>query len=121
MKCQSVAEPSSALYWHIGAMMMRLASRSSPIWKGSKSRLIGRRYQALGPGVRAQEVDDRPAGVELAAQRAAEQGGAGVGLAVGPEVAVADHLEVLQRAAGGTAGVVVAHDLGAVGDARARR
>jgi hypothetical protein len=31
MKCQSVADPSSALYWHIGAMMMRLASRSSPI------------------------------------------------------------------------------------------
>ena len=42
IRCQSVAEPSSALYWHIGAMMMRLASRSSPIWKGSKSRLIGR-------------------------------------------------------------------------------
>ena len=42
IRCQSVAEPSSALYWHIGAMRMRLASRSSPIWKGSKSRLIGR-------------------------------------------------------------------------------
>ena len=28
-------------YWHIGAMTMRLASRSAPICKGSKKRLIG--------------------------------------------------------------------------------
>ena len=48
IRCQSVAEPSSARYWHIGAMTMRLASRSSPIWKGSKSRLIGQRLSEAG-------------------------------------------------------------------------
>ena len=36
IRCQSPAEPSLAEYWHIGAMMMRLASASAPICKGSK-------------------------------------------------------------------------------------
>src|SRR5512141_658582 len=29
-RCQSVAEPSSALYWHIGATWMRLATSTEP-------------------------------------------------------------------------------------------
>ena len=30
-RCQSVAAPSTALYWHIGAMTMRFFSGSGPI------------------------------------------------------------------------------------------
>src|SRR5450755_2932735 len=37
MRCQSVAEPSLAEYWHMGAMMIRLARRRLPICRGSKS------------------------------------------------------------------------------------
>src|ERR1700752_2891992 len=40
VKCQSVAEPSTAEYWHIGATMMRLASFRSRSWIGEKSVLI---------------------------------------------------------------------------------
>jgi hypothetical protein len=32
--CQSVAFPSCAEYWHIGAMTMRLASSSEPSFSG---------------------------------------------------------------------------------------
>ena len=35
-RCQSVAEPSSAEYWHIGATAMRLAKRSPPRSMGEK-------------------------------------------------------------------------------------
>src|ERR1043165_1328622 len=40
VKCQSVAEPSKAEYWHIGATMMRLASFRSRNWIGEKRLLI---------------------------------------------------------------------------------
>ena len=40
VKCQSVAEPSTAEYWHIGATMMRLASFRSRNWIGEKSVLM---------------------------------------------------------------------------------
>ena len=43
IRCQSVAEPSCAEYWHIGATMMRLARRSAPIWSGSNRWLMARR------------------------------------------------------------------------------
>src|SRR4051812_33345099 len=36
MRCQSVMHPSTAEYWHIGAMMMRLASDSPPARSGVK-------------------------------------------------------------------------------------
>ena len=39
IKCQSLAQPSSAEYWHIGAMTMRLASGSGPRWKGENRAL----------------------------------------------------------------------------------
>jgi hypothetical protein len=32
MTCQSLALPSSAEYWHMGAMTMRLGSVSRPSW-----------------------------------------------------------------------------------------
>ena len=38
--CQSVALPSSAEYWHIGAMMIRFSSVRPPIRNGSKSWLF---------------------------------------------------------------------------------
>ena len=37
IRCQSPAEPWLAEYWHIGAMMIRLASASAPICRGAKS------------------------------------------------------------------------------------
>src|SRR5271166_991600 len=37
MRCQSVMHPSSAEYWHIGAMTMRLARLSLPTRNGEKS------------------------------------------------------------------------------------
>src|SRR3954451_190788 len=37
MKCQSVMEPSSATYWHIGETTMRLGSVTPPSWIGVKS------------------------------------------------------------------------------------
>src|SRR5690349_16410283 len=40
VKCQSVAEPSTAEYWHIGATMMRLLSFRSRRWIGEKSVLM---------------------------------------------------------------------------------
>src|SRR5262245_1973135 len=40
VKCQSVAEPSTAEYWHIGATMMRLANFRSRSWIGEKSVLM---------------------------------------------------------------------------------
>jgi hypothetical protein len=35
--CQSVAAPSSAEYWHIGAMTMRLGKVSGPMFNGSNN------------------------------------------------------------------------------------
>src|SRR5690242_5097339 len=40
VKCQSVADPSTAEYWHIGATMMRLASFRSRNWIGENSVLM---------------------------------------------------------------------------------
>ena len=37
--CQSVADPSSAEYWHMGAMMMRFSSRNAPRSSGVNSGL----------------------------------------------------------------------------------
>src|SRR5205085_7098013 len=37
MKCQSVMEPSSATYWHIGETTMRFGSVTPPSWIGVKS------------------------------------------------------------------------------------
>src|SRR5690606_310643 len=37
MRCQSVMQPSTAEYWHIGAMTIRLLRRRSPTSRGSKS------------------------------------------------------------------------------------
>src|SRR6185312_2038125 len=37
MTCQSVMQPSMAEYWHIGAMMMRLASERRSTWNGVRS------------------------------------------------------------------------------------
>jgi hypothetical protein len=43
-KCQSVAKPSLAEYWHMGAMTIRLANFKGPLGEGSenseKSRLM---------------------------------------------------------------------------------
>src|SRR5258705_5514973 len=36
-RCQSVIEPSSAEYWHIGEMTTRLGSVMPPSWIGSNS------------------------------------------------------------------------------------
>src|SRR5690606_23171890 len=37
MRCQSVMQPSTAEYWHMGAITIRLASSSLPTVKGLKS------------------------------------------------------------------------------------
>src|SRR5215218_4088058 len=37
MRCQSFMHPSSAEYWHMGAITMRLASSTPPIRRGEKS------------------------------------------------------------------------------------
>src|SRR4051812_10276846 len=37
MRCQSVMQPSTAEYWHIGAITIRLASLILPTWNGVKS------------------------------------------------------------------------------------
>ena len=37
-RCQSVAEPSSAEYWHIGETAMRLCNGIPPITVGEKRR-----------------------------------------------------------------------------------
>src|SRR5262245_30842354 len=47
-RCQSVALPSSAEYWHIGETAMRLGSVSGPTLRGSKRLGTG-----LGPDLRA--------------------------------------------------------------------
>ena len=39
-RCQSVAVPSLAEYWHIGAMAIRLAKVSPPISIGEKRREV---------------------------------------------------------------------------------
>ncbi|MDB5862935.1 MAG: hypothetical protein JWO70_741 [Betaproteobacteria bacterium] len=39
-RCQSVIEPSIALYWHIAAIVIRLVSAMGPIASGSKSLLL---------------------------------------------------------------------------------
>ena len=46
--CQSVALPSSAEYWHIGAMTTRLGRSRSPMRSGVKSWLL-----MMGPGAPA--------------------------------------------------------------------
>ena len=40
IKCQSVIEPSMALYWHIGATVMRLGNVCLPICSGENSLLM---------------------------------------------------------------------------------
>src|SRR5690606_11530115 len=40
IRCQSVVQPSSAEYWHIGAMTIRLASSRSPTRSGVNSALM---------------------------------------------------------------------------------
>src|SRR5258706_2477731 len=42
-RCQSVMEPSSAEYWHIGEMTTRLGSVMPPSWMGSNSLGSGNR------------------------------------------------------------------------------
>src|SRR4051794_14714509 len=37
MRCQSVMQPSTAEYWHIGAITILLASLILPTWNGVKS------------------------------------------------------------------------------------
>src|ERR1700754_3415764 len=37
MRCHALAEPSIALYWHIGLITIRFASSSEPSFKGEKS------------------------------------------------------------------------------------
>src|ERR1700754_957657 len=37
MRCHALAEPSIALYWHIGLITIRLASSSEPSFRGEKS------------------------------------------------------------------------------------
>src|SRR5580700_2984900 len=60
--CQSVMQPSTAEYWHIGAMTIRLASVSEPMRKGSNSfgLLIG---VSRSPGGAAAGPAGEPAGV----------------------------------------------------------
>src|SRR5258707_14574957 len=41
VKCQSLAAPSSAEYWHIGATMMRLGSARPRSWIGENRALMG--------------------------------------------------------------------------------
>ena len=41
VKCQSLASPSSAEYWHIGATMMRLGSVRPRSWIGENRALMG--------------------------------------------------------------------------------
>src|SRR5690242_9265752 len=41
IRCQSVMQPSSAEYWHIGAITIRLGSLIDPRSNGSNSLLIG--------------------------------------------------------------------------------
>src|SRR5689334_16509305 len=52
VKCQSVAEPSSAEYWHIGDTMMRLASLRPRKAIGVKSVLMRRSGERIFGGMR---------------------------------------------------------------------
>src|ERR1700761_7509103 len=56
VKCQSLAEPSSAEYWHIGATMMRLASVRSRNLIGVKS-VFMRGMSGDGKGWRQENSD----------------------------------------------------------------
>src|SRR4029079_8782646 len=47
-RCQSVIEPSSAEYWHIGAITTRLGSVMPPSWIGVKSSGCGNGDSSLG-------------------------------------------------------------------------
>jgi hypothetical protein len=70
-KCQSVAKPSWAEYWHMGAMTMRLASFKGPLGEGSanseKSWLMG--FQLKG-GAKAAEALNKNSRSILSMQRA---------------------------------------------------
>src|SRR5262245_16500519 len=45
--CQSVIQPSTAEYWHMGAMTMRLASSNSPTRNGVNSALMSHLWDRL--------------------------------------------------------------------------
>ena len=45
--CQSVAQPASAEYSHMGAITMRLASRRGPAWVGVNNWLMRKRLRAM--------------------------------------------------------------------------
>jgi hypothetical protein len=75
-KCQSVAKPSWAEYWHMGATTMRLASFKGPLGEGSanseKSKLMWFRYVVLIErlGVKATEALNKNSRSILSMQRA---------------------------------------------------
>ena len=48
VKCQSLASPSMAEYWHIGATMMRLASFRPRNWIGENKTLMGKSWPEGG-------------------------------------------------------------------------
>src|SRR6516162_4148158 len=72
MTCQSVMQPLTAEYWHIGAMTMRLANSRAPTRNGLNSALIpilpihgvtARFGASLGLW-----IDDRPEGRDAASR-----------------------------------------------------
>src|SRR5512147_670404 len=50
-RCQSLMQPSSAEYWHMGAMTTRLGRVTPPIWIGSNSLGCGNGDSFLGEGL----------------------------------------------------------------------
>src|SRR5215472_5866612 len=67
-RCQSLAEPSSALYWHIGETAMRFANSTPPRVMGSNKWLIecpcvSRKTRQLDEGRTGREVMNEIVGV----------------------------------------------------------
>src|SRR5215467_8074800 len=77
IRCQSLAEPSSAEYWHIGETMIRFRSVRPRSWKGEKSALVigSGRFGGVGGGEYTGQSD---------ADSSARRGGVAPHIAVDP-------------------------------------
>src|SRR5687768_11046409 len=95
-RCQSVVEPSSAEYWHIGEMTTRLGSVIPPIWRGSNSLGSGNGDSFVGERL-AQRLREGH-GARLVAMDAERVGGDRHALAgEAGDVALLDHRQRLLR------------------------
>src|SRR5262249_42169280 len=75
-RCQSVAQPSTALYWHMGATTMRL-SNSTPPSRIGENRMLDMRWgphkEERSPPVYRSQPWQQPAAVQAAYAQGREQ------------------------------------------------